>query len=271
MSALEPLAADRLVAQLQLERRDDGDQVRVAAALAVAVHRALHQPGAGLHGHERVRHAAAGVVVGVDAHLHRVAELGDHARRRRAHLGGKRRAVRVAQRHVLGARLGGGAQAAQRVVRVVAEGVEEVLGVVDHPLALPGQEAHGVGDHPQVLLGIHLRDLLEVERPRLPDQRADRGEAVGKDLQPLIVLSGSIAAPRHAEGGDGRPSEALLRQELEERFLLRIGGGEAGLDVGECLGRRERERRGSSRRPRGTSPLPAFRRAALCHRQGSRL
>ncbi len=137
----QPVAPDRLMPELQLQGRDDRDQVRVAAPLAVAVHRPLHQPRARLYRHERVRHAAARVVVGVDADLDRVAELGHHARRGRAHVGRQRRAVRVAQRHVLGAGLGGRAHAAQGVVGVVAEGVEEVLGVVDHALALARQEA----------------------------------------------------------------------------------------------------------------------------------
>ncbi len=125
-----------LVAELELERGQDRDQVGVAAALAVAVHRALHHARALLDRDQRVGHAAAGVVVGVDADLHAIAQLGDHARGGLGDLRRQRRAVGVAERDVLGARLGRGAQAAQRVVGVVAEGVEEVLGVVDHALAL---------------------------------------------------------------------------------------------------------------------------------------
>ncbi len=48
--------------------------------------------------------------------------------------------------------LGGRAQAAQRVVRVVAVAVEEVLGVVDDALALRDEERDRVGDHREVLL-----------------------------------------------------------------------------------------------------------------------
>ena len=72
------------VAHLQLQVRDDRDQVRVAAALAVAVHRALDQHGALGDRRQRVRDRALGVVVGVDAQRgvrqrapHDVHRLGD--------------------------------------------------------------------------------------------------------------------------------------------------------------------------------------------------
>ena len=91
-------------------------------------------PGAGLHGGERVRHAALRVVVAVDADGR--ADRGHDRGRRLRDLVRQRGAVRVAQRHPGGARLGGGARAAQRVVAVVAPGVEEVLAVVDDRLAL---------------------------------------------------------------------------------------------------------------------------------------
>ena len=76
---------------------DDRGEVGVAAALAVAVHRALDEQRALGDGGERVRHAALGVVVAVDA------ERGvGSAPRDGAHRGGdlvgQRRAVGVAQR-----------------------------------------------------------------------------------------------------------------------------------------------------------------------------
>ena len=55
------------IAQLEHQRRDQGDQIGVAAALAEAVQRALHLACAGAHGGERVGDRVLGVVVGVDA------------------------------------------------------------------------------------------------------------------------------------------------------------------------------------------------------------
>ena len=132
----QPLGGHALVAELELQRGQDRDQVGVAAALAVAVDRALDQPRAGLDRGERVGDAALGVVVGVDADLDPLAERGDHRRRRLGDLAGQAGAVGVAEGHVLGPGRGRGPQALERVAAVVAPGVEEVLGVVDHALAL---------------------------------------------------------------------------------------------------------------------------------------
>ena len=55
-----------------------GAQVGVAAALAVAVHAALHVRGARLDGGDGVGHGHVGIVVGVDA---------DHAVEALAHFG----------------------------------------------------------------------------------------------------------------------------------------------------------------------------------------
>ena len=84
---------------------------------------------------ERVGDAAAGVVVRVDPQRRAGQRFGDD-RERRADLRRQRAAVGVAQHQTLGARLGGGAQAVQRVARIEREAVEEVLGVEQHPLAL---------------------------------------------------------------------------------------------------------------------------------------
>ena len=52
---------------LQLQRRDDRDQIGIAAALAEAVERALDLARAGAHGGERIGHRLLGIVVRVDA------------------------------------------------------------------------------------------------------------------------------------------------------------------------------------------------------------
>ena len=57
--------------RLELQRRDDRDEVGVAAALAEAVERALDLARAGAHRGERIRHRLLGVVMGVDADMAR--------------------------------------------------------------------------------------------------------------------------------------------------------------------------------------------------------
>ena len=74
--------AHRGVAQLQFQVGDDRCQVGIAAALAIAVHAALHVGGAGLHGGQGVGHGHVGIVVGVDADhaVEALADFGDESR-----------------------------------------------------------------------------------------------------------------------------------------------------------------------------------------------
>jgi hypothetical protein len=221
------------VAELELQARDDRHEVRVAGALADAVHGRLHLPRARLDGGEGVGHAALGVVVAVDADPHSGVGGDD----RRDHLGGggtdlrgQGRAVGVAEHHRLGAGAGGRAQAGQRVAAVVAEAVEEVLGVVDHALALGDEERDRLGDHRQVLVARDAHDLLEVQPPRLADDRADGREGLGQRAQRRVLLGRHVAPARHPEGGDLGVGEALAGQQLEELEVLGVRAREAGLD-----------------------------------------
>ena len=55
------------MAQLEFQVGDDASQIGVAAALAVAVHAALHVRGAGFHRGQGVGDRQSLIVVGVDA------------------------------------------------------------------------------------------------------------------------------------------------------------------------------------------------------------
>ena len=96
-------------------------EVGVAGALAAAVHRALHLARADLDRGERVRDAALGVVVAVDADAHAVAERADRGarRRRRSATAARSRWCRRATT-VSAPACGGRADAAQRVVAASA-------------------------------------------------------------------------------------------------------------------------------------------------------
>ena len=91
--------------ELELQVGDDRDQVRVAAALAVAVDRPLHLGRAGAHRGERVGDAALEVVVAVDRDPRAGrADRRDGRARDLLDLCGQRAAVGVAQRDRLRAR-----------------------------------------------------------------------------------------------------------------------------------------------------------------------
>ena len=96
---------------LQLQRRDDGDEIGVAAALAEPVERALDLARAGAHRGEGIRHRLLGVVMGMDADMiagNLRADLADDA----LDLMRQRAAIGVAQHHparaLLVGRLGAG-------------------------------------------------------------------------------------------------------------------------------------------------------------------
>src|SRR5207253_1758318 len=61
------LGRQHRTADLELERRDEGDEVEVAAALAVPIDRALDVDASRAHRRQRVRHGKAAVVVRVNA------------------------------------------------------------------------------------------------------------------------------------------------------------------------------------------------------------
>ena len=188
---------------------------------------------AGVDGGERVRHAALGVVVAVEADP----DAGRRPRRTTAR-GRLRHLVRAATSRscrtgttVLGAAARGRLEALERVGAVVAEAVEEVLGVVDDALA-------------------------GARRGTRPTPRSSRGSRRGRRGRPSRG-----AAPRscrrsctpgrsRSPGPAGRrpprrvtprrrvmPNAAICawsnvsrRQELEELELLGVRGREPGLD-----------------------------------------
>ena len=145
--------ADHVEAHLQLQRRQDRGEVGVAAALAVAVDGALDQPRPGFDRGQRVGDARTRRRCGCGCRARpapraasTTAAVAAATKSRQA------AAVGVAEGDVLGAAVDRRPQALERVAGVVAVAVEEVLGVVDDPLALLAAEADRVGDHRQVLL-----------------------------------------------------------------------------------------------------------------------
>ena len=121
--------------RLELERRNDRDEIGVAAALAEPVQRALDLACAGAHRGERIRDRLLGVVVGVDADMVARDVLDDLADDL-LHLVRQRAAVGVAQHHPARAFVVGGLGAGEREVRIGLVAVEEVLAVEQHLEAL---------------------------------------------------------------------------------------------------------------------------------------
>src|SRR5690606_7355904 len=165
------LRRHQVVAALELQVGDHGEEVGVAGALAVAVGAALHVGGARLDGGQRVGDRAAGVVVAVDAHPGAgldglVDDVGQFV--------GEHAAVGVAQGDHVGAGFGGGPHDLQRVVWVGLVAVEEVLGVEEDTLTLRTKVRDRVADHREVLLESRAEGQLHVPVVTLGDKGHDR-------------------------------------------------------------------------------------------------
>ena len=234
----EPFQAvgrDRLDPHLQREVRDHGREVAVAGALADAVDRALHLPGARPHCRERVGDRASGVVVRVDRDDHVVAEVRDDVTHDLLDLERQRSAVRVAQHEGRSALLGRGLEHAQRELRVALVAIEEVLGVEHHAEAVAAQVLDRVGDHGDALVEGRSECLGDVVVPRLADD-AHRGRA-GRDevRERRVVVDLPLDPAGRAERDEGRGGELQLGHgPTEELFVLRVRAGPATLDPGDA-------------------------------------
>ena len=215
-------------AHLELHDGDHAGEVAVARALTVAVDHALDVGRAGLEGGDAVGHAQPAVVVGVDADGRAELALGEGGDpgdlRRQAS------AVGVAQADDIGPGLLGGLPGGQRVVGLVLEAVEAVLGVVHHGLPVVLEEADRVADHAEVLVGLGAEHLGDMEQPRLAHDGDHRGLGIEQHADLLIVLDRHALAAGEAEAGDAGVLPLAACGLLEELEVLRIGAWPAALD-----------------------------------------
>ena len=227
--SLELIVGYAVDAQLQLQIGDDGDQVRVAAALAVAVDRALNVGGARLRrrqcsGDRRVR-----VVVRVytEPHVRLPADRGNGL----ADLFRQGPAVGVAQDDALGAGARGRPHGLQSVGRVGLEAVEEVLGIEEHSAAVGLQIGDRVRYHRQILFQGRLQHPGNVQVPAFPHQGGDAGAALQQRPDVGVVLHGEARIARAAEGGDGGVGKLRLPDAPEVVGVLGVGARPTPLDV----------------------------------------
>ena len=187
---------------LKKQRRDDGDQVGVAATLADAVERALDLAHAGLDRGQRIGDGLAGVVMRVDAEMIARYARGDDRLHDGADLGRLRAAIGVAEHHPARAGVMGGLGAGQRVVGVRLVAVEEMFAVDQRFLARGDGGFDGGADGVEVfLVGAAERDAdviipalgHEADGVRLRlDERGEAGIVGGRDADAL----------GHAEGDE---------------------------------------------------------------------
>ena len=217
-------------AHLGHEAADDGEDVRVAGPLAVAVGRALHVRRAGIHGGQGVGHRATRVVLGVDAEPDAGATT--YVRHHVVHAHREHAAVGVAENPDVGAGTGRRVQDADAVVGIVPVTVEEVLAVDEDAATVLTQERHGVAHHGEVLLVRGAQGLLDVPDVGLGDEGDDRGLRVDQGADLEVVLHAHTGLAGRAEGHQHRVPQLQLagRRPREELGVLRHRAGPAALD-----------------------------------------
>ena len=216
--------------ELELEVGCDREQVRVAAAFSVAVHRTLHVRRARAHRGEAVGDGQAPIVVRVNAEAH-ARKLAPSFAERRRHVLGKAASVRIAEHEARGTSGGRRGERRRGVAGVVPVAVEEMLGVVDHLTPFGAKKGDGLFDHAEVLLRRGAQHTEDVAQPAL----AEDGHHGRPGLQERAYLE--VVARRDARACGAPECRELGTAEVgsrgpgEELPVLRVGPGPASLDV----------------------------------------
>ena len=195
----------------------------------MAIDRALHVHRPGVDGGQRVGHRAPGVVVAVDAEWGSdLCCRGHHL----PHLRGQHAAVGVTQDDHLRSRVGRHLDHLQRIGRVGAVAVEEVLGVDEDPAALGGEEGDRIGDHGQVLSQVGAQRPENVLVVALGDQAHHLGARVQEGSGQRVALRPAADPARRAERGQRRVAQRQVtrRGGREEGGVGRVGAWPAPLD-----------------------------------------
>ena len=225
-----PISKRSANSRLQLQRRDDRDEIGVAAALAEAVERALDLARAGAHGGERIGHRLLGVVMGMDADMI-AGDLLDHLADDRLDLVRQRAAIGVAQHHPARAGVIGGLGAGQRDSRdwpCSRRRNARSRAAPRGPAAFAA--AHAVADRGEIFLVAWSRARRARDSPRtLATKQMASALASSSAASPGSFEAERPGRARHAEGGEGARSS--LRLVGEQLGVGRVGAGIAALDI----------------------------------------
>ena len=212
----------------QQQRRDDGDEISVAAPLPQPVERALNLPRARVHRGERPGDRRFGVVMGVDTDIgagdafdYLSGDLGDLTRQRSA--------IGVAKNDPARASLHRRVERLQRIggVRLVA--VEEMLGVEQRLAVQRAQMGDAVADIGEVFVQRDAERGLHMEIMGLADEADGLRARIHHLRQHLVIGRRAPGAFGHAEGEEGGAFQ--FRRGGEEIAIGRVGAGPAALDI----------------------------------------
>ena len=229
----ELLGADHVVAHLELDGGDDGAEVCIAGAFAVAVDGALDLCCAFEHGLNGVGDAAAAVVVGVDAEG-RVGEALFDGGHRLGDFPGEAAAVGVAEDDDFRACVAGGLHGGEGVFAVFEVAVEEVLAIEENAAPLAAQVGYGVVDDLEVVFETDAQDFADLSGGRLGEDGDDGGVGAEERGHVGVVFNGGIGVAGAAEGAHDGVLKVDVAGALEELGGFGIGAGLAAFNIGDA-------------------------------------
>lgn len=219
-------SAQRLVALLlELEVREDRNQVGIAASFSDSVDRSLDMIAPSVDRREGVGSREVTIVMAVDTELGLGAcELGLGMGDDRRNLFRERSAIGVAQNNPLRAGLGRCLNRGQCVSCVGFVAIKEMFSVINNRGML-GKKCDALTDHVEVFLQGDAQDFGGVEVPRLTDQRDDRSLGRHQRSQSRVVGRFDTPPAGHTKGSESAGAEVQFFRLLEKESVLFVGQG----------------------------------------------
>jgi len=243
-------------AHLELQIGDDGDEVAIADALAVAIDGALDLDCSGADAGESIGDAEAGIVVGVDAD--RGAEFLDDGGGDAFDFSGMEPPL-VSHKTTMSAPASRAAEDGAHGVRgVFLVAVEEVLGIVEDFAAVFAQVRDGVRDHADVSSSETWKTSVTWSGHVLPTMQT-AGVPASRSNWTWGPPRRRACAAGHAEGGDARVFPGTFGGFLQRRRYPLDWSRASRPRCNRCRMRRASPRHESYRAPRTRCRYPVYR------------
>ncbi len=232
----EAIARNAVVAQLKLQVGDQGAEVGVAAALPIAVDRALHHACAFADGGDRIGVSRPGVIVGVDPQggigVARPCQIRPGGLHHLRNFVGQGAAIGITKHQPFRPRFSGRAEGGDRIVAVAPIAIKPMFRVVDHPSPLAAQVGDRIANHRQVFIQGGVQPLGDVQIPGLAKNRDPACPRRQNRLQQRILGSDGAGATGGTKGHNFRLFQWFLAQLPEKLHILGIGSGPATFNEG---------------------------------------
>ena len=213
--------------RLELQRRNDGNEIGVSAPLSKPVERALDLARTGAHSGERIGYRLLRVIVRMDSHVV-AGNYFHHFANDLFNLIRQRTAICVAKDDPAGTFFVSSLGASHGIFGIGLVAIEEMFAVQQHFLAPRFRSAHAVADRGQIFIVRRFESNLDVVVPRFCDKTDSVGLCIKKRGKAGIVGCRSSRPASHAERRKDRVEVASL---AEQFGIGRIRARIATLDI----------------------------------------